>query len=1091
MRAPLSRALFVALPVAAFLSTSLPAGVGAQPVPDPVFPADGAWVPLKKSQVVITDPTTDGQNNGKNLVGTDLLPAAYYARDANHFFFRIRVDDSPLDNSNNFGKSAWACGIDINPTTTVGANLYEFLVMVNAKNNTGKVEYQFNSVPGSQPNPVAEVAETVVASYGTTASPNPGVYARTQPAGSSLNTTPDFFIDWAVPISVMTNPPSPVGGFTIPPVDFSKPLAFFCGTSASGNSLNGDRADNGTNTTDLGQLISDPGICSGTSCSSCTINTACGVACSDCTLTANPVCDPGTGTCVGCLGNLDCGAAGASKCKLASHQCVQCLVADDCGLAGVDCVADACVIPAPTVTTPSDGANLTANPVVTGTTLLGTSVTVTIVDFANPANVLSQGAAVVTGTSFTYTPVPALGTGSYTVFATASATVGGASTTSAASAANDFTVQIGCSGPGTCTTTPSTPICVGSVCVQCDGNPDCPTGATCASNSCSLAAPTISAPTDGATINDPTPAITGTTVAGTSVIVTIKDNLGNEVTSGPAVVNGTSWSFSPSLSLTPGDFTITAVATSTSTFTVSSAPSSPVDFTLISGCLVAGDCPPSTPHCDGSNACVRCLIADDCPTTTPGTTCVAGSCVLPSPTITAPVNNSIDNDTTPTFTGTAPDGTTVTIRIDNVVVATDVPVTSGTWTFTPVTPVSTADHTVLATAVAGSGPTAVSSNSELVNFTVVAGCLDAGDCGGATPFCRTSDGQCVRCLIADDCPTTTPATTCVSNACVLTAPTITAPTQGATINDATPTITGTAPDGTTVTLTINGNVVQTGIPVSGGTWSFTPSNDLTPGTYTISAVAVAGSGPTAVTSSSSPTVDFTLITGCLQSGECSTPTPVCEPVSHTCVECVDHTDCTGGKVCVGLACVSNAPTITSPLDGATTGLQPTITGTAPPGSTVTVFVDGDEVGTTTADSNGAWSFPLPDPLSVGDHTIGATATVGMGSASVTSGQVTISITAAALADDLGTVPSDLGTSSADLAVDGGVVAAPDLAQPSSDLSVTKSYYVELAGGGFGCAAAGDSTELAGSALLLLVAFLVVRRPRAPVPVRTRPRKPLR
>ncbi|MHB8418351.1 MAG: adventurous gliding motility protein AgmC [Myxococcales bacterium] len=66
------------------------------------------------------------------------------------------------------------------------------------------------------------------------------------------------------------------------------------------------------------------------------------------------------------------------------------------------------------------------------------------------------------------------------------------------------------------------------------------------------------------------------------------------------------------------------------------------------------------------------------------------------------------------------------------------------------------------------------------------------------------------------------------------------------------------------------------------------------------------------------------------------------------------------------------PTITSPTDGSTvTTTQPTITGTAAPGSTVDVYVDGVLVGTATADASGNWSFTPTTPLSGGSHTVQA------------------------------------------------------------------------------------------------------------------------
>jgi hypothetical protein len=53
---------------------------------------------------------------------------------------------------------------------------------------------------------------------------------------------------------------------------------------------------------------------------------------------------------------------------------------------------------------------------------------------------------------------------------------------------------------------------------------------------------------------------------------------------------------------------------------------------------------------------------------------------------------------------------------------------------------------------------------------------------------------------------------------------------------------------------------------------------------------------------------------------------------------------------------------------------PTYSGTAEPGSTVNVFVNGANVGTTLADAAGTWSFTQPAPLANGQHTVYVRAT---------------------------------------------------------------------------------------------------------------------
>jgi hypothetical protein len=77
-----------------------------------------------------------------------------------------------------------------------------------------------------------------------------------------------------------------------------------------------------------------------------------------------------------------------------------------------------------------------------------------------------------------------------------------------------------------------------------------------------------------------------------------------------------------------------------------------------------------------------------------------------------------------------------------------------------------------------------------------------------------------------------------------------------------------------------------------------------------------------------------------------------------------------------------APTVTlqpaddtgaSNSDGVTSDSQPILTGTAEAGSTVTVFLDGVQVGTTTANGGGVWTY-TSSTLSDASYTVSATAT---------------------------------------------------------------------------------------------------------------------
>ena len=81
----------------------------------------------------------------------------------------------------------------------------------------------------------------------------------------------------------------------------------------------------------------------------------------------------------------------------------------------------------------------------------------------------------------------------------------------------------------------------------------------------------------------------------------------------------------------------------------------------------------------------------------------------------------------------------------------------------------------------------------------------------------------------------------------------------------------------------------------------------------------------------------------------------------------------------------SAPTVTGPGNGSTVNTAtPTYFGTADANITVTVYVDGSAIGTTTSDGAGSWIRVQPTSLSSGSHTVYAMATNGGGLVSANS-----------------------------------------------------------------------------------------------------------
>ncbi|KFA90889.1 Ig-like domain-containing protein, partial [Archangium violaceum] len=79
------------------------------------------------------------------------------------------------------------------------------------------------------------------------------------------------------------------------------------------------------------------------------------------------------------------------------------------------------------------------------------------------------------------------------------------------------------------------------------------------------------------------------------------------------------------------------------------------------------------------------------------------------------------------------------------------------------------------------------------------------------------------------------------------------------------------------------------------------------------------------------------------------------------------------------------PVVVSPAPNSVVDtLTPVISGTAEPGSTVTVIIDGTEVGTATTDASGNWSYTPTTPLTPGEHEVQVRATDEAGNFSPTS-----------------------------------------------------------------------------------------------------------
>lgn len=162
------------------------------------------------------------------------------------------------------------------------------------------------------------------------------------------------------------------------------------------------------------------------------------------------------------------------------------------------------------------------------------------------------------------------------------------------------------------------------------------------------------------------------------------------------------------------------------------------------------------------------------------------------------------------------------------------------------------------------------------------------------------------------------------------APTLTliAPSEGMITNDNTPTISGTTEPGLSVEILVGVQSVGTITADANGAFSFTVSdaNALSDGTHQIRLLTDDGCGNSA------------------------------ESATHT------------------LTIDAQAPNlaIATPINGMTVmTARPTISGITEPGLTVTVSLDGQELGTTEADANGQWTITPTEDLAEGTHKVSA------------------------------------------------------------------------------------------------------------------------
>jgi outer membrane protein OmpA-like peptidoglycan-associated protein len=527
-----------------------------------------------------------------------------------------------------------------------------------------------------------------------------------------------------------------------------------------------------------------------------------------------------------------------------------------------------------------------------------------------------------------------------------------------------------------------------------------------------LGAPVIVSPPDGAVLLASPTEMTGTAQGATSIMLTL-----DGTTYGPIPVTNGNWTFQVPTPLVDGSYTVS---------------------------VVSRDAQGNTAGPAASTFTVDTRTAVD---------------------IVAPGNGAVLTNPVVTYSGTAEPGSTVTVVVDGQTVGTVTAAADGSWTVAVSTPLADGPHTVVATARDAQDHTATDTHTFTMDAGTVVDIVAPGNgavltdpvvtySGTAEPGATVTvvvDGQTVGTVTADangnwavavvtplaDGPHTVTATardvqghtatdTHAFTVDTRTAVDIVAPGNGDELASPVVTYSGTAEPGATVTVVVDGQTVGSVTAGADGSWSVTASTPLADGPHTVVATARDAQDHTATdthtfTVDTSTRVDIvTPGNGAVLTNPVVTYSGTAEPGATVTVVVDGQTvgtvtaDATGNWTVEAAATLGDGPhTVTAtardsqghtatdthtftvdtstrvdmvvPRDGAVLS-NPVVTyvGTAEPGATVTVVVDGQTVGTVTADANGSWSVTASTTLADGPHTVTATASDSLGhTASVT------------------------------------------------------------------------------------------------------------
>ena len=357
--------------------------------------------------------------------------------------------------------------------------------------------------------------------------------------------------------------------------------------------------------------------------------------------------------------------------------------------------------------------------------------------------------------------------------------------------------------------------------------------------------------------------------------------------------------------------------------------------------------------------------------------------VTAAPVVTTPANNSFSNVRSVTVTGTAPAGSTVSIYIGSNLAGTTP--ASATGAFSYLIPGNAPDGTYTVSATAQSSGATTSASSNVNTFTI----------DGTAPTVALSSAT----VASGNSTSTSP----VSFTATFNEPVTGFTSSGITVTNGAVTSGPTAGSGNTytfqvtprgagnVTVTVLANAAQdragnnntassqyaftfqaptiavgpatlpNGTQNTAYSQALTASGGTAPYTYAITAgalpagLSLSSNGTIAGTPTTNGNFTFTVTA----TDASAAPGPYSGARSYT--------------LTISTQPVTAAPVVTAPANGSLTNSNSvTYQGTAPAGSTVTVYVDGASIGVTTA-TGGNWSLVQPTALAQGSHTVYATA----------------------------------------------------------------------------------------------------------------------